>query len=119
MKCVHLALFQGEHTDYQDGFVFPVALSLKCFVALSINDTGKYRIITENLKEEIVFHGGLPTEPPVVPQWHSYILGTINLYCKEAGVPLPKGMNLLCYATVPLGAGLSSSAALEVATATA
>lgn len=114
-----LFLNQGEHTDYQEGFVFPAALDRKTVVALSLNKSGKYKVVSHDLKKEEHWDQTPPTEAPENPEWYCYILGPIRLFCEVAKVEFPAGFNLLCCTTVPIGSGLSSSAALEVATVTA
>lgn len=109
----------GEHTDYQEGYVFPAALDRNTVVALSLNDTGKYHIISDDLKKEVHWDCSPPSEAPEKPEWYSYIIGAIRIFCDVATIDFPKGFNLICMTTVPIGGGLSSSAALEVATATA
>lgn len=111
--------FKGEHTDYQEGYVFPAALDRKTVVALSLNDTGVYHIFSNDLQAEVKWEKDVLPSPPAKPEWYCYILGTIRLFCDVAKVDFPKGFNVACVTSVPIGSGLSSSAALEVATATA
>jgi galactokinase len=104
----------GEHTDYNEGYVMPVALGFYCWVAISPRDDQKLVISSD------VFSDTAEVEldsPEIHPRktWSDYPVG-VALELKRAGVPL-RGANLLIHGEVPMGAGLSSSAAIEVATA--
>jgi galactokinase len=101
----------GEHTDYNDGFVFPAAIDLFTWVAIAPRDDRQVRVHSENLNETAEF--GLPSDRPEPKKWSSYIWGAA-LACEQAGYRL-RGANLLVRGEVPIGAGVSSSAALEVA----
>jgi galactokinase len=103
----------GEHVDFLDGFVLPFAIKDVTTVALSRNNLGKIRLasVQENLKiEEIALKDIAPlTGTP----WTRYPVGVIW------ALEIHEGLDLLIDGKVPLGAGLSSSAALEAAVATA
>jgi galactokinase len=106
----------GEHTDYNDGFVMPVALEFCTYAAIGPRDDGKLRVYSENLDELRTFdladlRGG-PTA-----HWSDYVLGVAAVLQERAGTL--SGANLAIRGEVPIGSGLSSSAALEVATALA
>jgi galactokinase len=106
----------GEHTDYNEGFVMPVAVGFYCWVAISPRDDRKLVMSSD------VFSDTAEVEldsPEIHPRknWSDYPVG-VALELKRAGVPL-RGANLLIHGEVPMGAGLSSSAAIEVATALA
>jgi galactokinase len=106
----------GEHTDYNDGFVFPAAIDLFTWVAIAPREHRRLSIRTENLHDQIEF--SLDSPAPIPPrQWTSYVRGVARAL-EEGGYPL-QGANLLIHGEVPLGAGVSSSASLEVAVATA
>lgn len=106
----------GEHTDYNDGFVFPAAIDLFTWVAIAPREDRRLSILTQNLHDQIEF--ALDSPAPIPPrQWTSYVRGVARAL-EEGGYPL-RGANLLIYGEVPLGAGVSSSASLEVAVATA
>ena len=107
----------GEHTDYNLGFVMPVALELACFVATAPAPEGSLRIFSEEQNELKLFPvGGIGRLRPA-RDWSDYIIGVAQELI-HAGVPiLPQ--NLLIRSTVPEGSGLSSSAALEVSSALA
>jgi galactokinase len=101
----------GEHTDYNDGFVFPAAIDLFTWIAIAPRDDGRVRVYSENLEETAEFE--LEAERPEPKKWSTYISG-VALACEQAGYRL-RGANLLVRGDVPIGAGVSSSAALEVA----
>ena len=106
----------GEHTDYNEGYVMPVALGFYCWVAISPRDDQKLVIGSDGFSDtaEVELDS---TEIHPRKTWSDYPVG-VALELKRAGVPL-RGANLLIHGEVPMGAGLSSSAAIEVATALA
>lgn len=106
----------GEHTDYNQGFVMPAAINFSCWVAVSPRVDGKLAVHSENLREDARVE---ITNPATWPRkgWASYPLG-VAWALMQAGHPL-RGCNLYIAGDVPLGSGLSSSAAIEVATALA
>lgn len=102
----------GEHTDYNDGFVLPAAIEFYCWVAAAPRDDRKLVIHSENFNETV--EARLDSlSAPGEKHWASYPLG-VAWAIEGAGKRLG-GANLLISGDVPLGAGLSSSAALEVA----
>jgi galactokinase len=102
----------GEHTDYNDGFVFPAAIDLFTWVAIARGGDRQVRIYSENFHEAVEF--GLGTSPQEAKSgWSRYIFG-VAFILQQAGYTLD-GANLLIRGEVPIGAGVSSSAALEVA----
>jgi len=102
----------GEHTDYNDGFVLPAAIDFYCWVSAAPRDDKKLVIYSENFSE--TFDASLDSLSPVGKNhWANYPLGVADKL-QEAGKHL-SGANLLISGDVPLGAGLSSSAAIEVA----
>lgn len=112
----------GEHTDYNEGFVMPLALPHTCRVEASRRDDGVLRLHSADVGEGVVqlrldaLEPGTPeTGPPV--DWAAYPAG-VAWALREAGFELG-GADLHFTSTVPVGAGLSSSAALEVSTALA
>jgi len=108
----------GEHTDYNGGFVFPCALTFGtyCLIRKTKNTTFRFASINLNSTQEI----GITnlTTPLTKGNWVNYPLGTIAQFVKRGLVP-ETGADLLFYGNVPNGAGLSSSASLEVVTAVA
>jgi galactokinase len=103
----------GEHTDYNDGFVLPAAIAFYCWAAAARRRDGKLVIYSENFKESVEVT--LDTLSPLGKKhWANYPLGVARAL-RQAGKPL-HGANIYIAGDVPLGAGLSSSAAVEVAT---
>lgn len=107
----------GEHTDYNAGFVLPIALAMASHIAAAPNNDGVLRVASENNGETVEVH--VSDVPHLQPRkdWTDYVLG-IAVELHRAGYKL-SGANLLIHSTVPVGAGLSSSAALEVSSALA
>lgn len=104
----------GEHTDYAEGFVMPAAIDFATLAAISPRSDGNIAIYSENFKEERTFDAAaLPAAAS--DDWSDYPLGVIAILAGE-GHKMP-GFSLSLYGDVPLGSGLSSSAAIEVATA--
>jgi galactokinase len=106
----------GEHTDYNDGFVLPVAINLSCWVAASKRSDRKIVIFGENFQERVEVELDTIASWPG-KGWARYPVG-VAWSLAEAGHQLD-GCNLYIAGDVPLGSGLSSSAAIEVATAIA
>ena len=107
----------GEHTDYNLGFVLPVALDLATYIAIAPSADGKLRIYSEDRREQREFDPSTLGSIQPVRQWTDYVVGVAQELVR-AGVPV-EGANLLIRSTVPDGSGLSSSAALEVSSALA
>ena len=99
----------GEHTDYNGGFVFPGAID-KCIAAqIKENGTDKVRVYSIDIDDYAEF--GLNEEDAPKAQWARYIFGVCRETIKRGFVV--KGFDTVFAGNVPLGAGLSSSAALE------
>jgi len=106
----------GEHTDYNDGFVMPAAVGFSTCVAIGARPDRKLLIHSEELPGQFEFDlDHLPHER--TRSWCDYILGVATVL-QQRGINL-HGANLLVHVGVPIGAGLSSSAAIEVASALA
>ena len=105
----------GEHTDYNGGSVFPCALSFGTYLLLAKNDKKVMNFKSLN-QPEIVSLGFEQLTTPLNKSWVNYPLGVIAQFVKR-GVEIKDGYNILIWGNVPNGAGLSSSAALEVVTA--
>ena len=106
----------GEHTDYNDGFVMPCAIGFSTRVAISSRPDRKLVIRSEEFSQEFEFDlDNLPSHGKGA--WADYVLG-IAVMLAEIGHPT-QGASLLVRGEVPIGAGLSSSAAIEVASALA
>lgn len=106
----------GEHTDYNGGFVFPCALSFGTFLLIAKNEAHCLRFKSLNMPQIIELPLDQLTTPLPSNSWVNYPLGVIAQFIKR-GVVLPNGYDILIWGNVPAGAGLSSSAALEVVTA--
>jgi galactokinase len=105
----------GEHTDYAEGFVMPAAIDFATLAAISPRSDGKIVLYSENNGEECFFSAA--AAPVRSGHWTDYPLGVVSILAGE-GHKIP-GISLSVWGDVPLGSGLSSSAALEVATALA
>lgn len=104
----------GDHTDYNDGFVFPMTLDRAIWLALRRRDDDQVRLHSANFEDSIAYP---LSQRPDVPAsaWSSYVSGVIEELRKRDLVP--GGFEGVVYGDVPLAGGLSSSAAVEVATA--
>lgn len=107
----------GEHTDYNDGFVCPVALDRACFaVASSAPAPRVLAIRSADAPDPARLDLSAPLTPDLpLPAWARYVAGVAAEF-QERGVELPS-LNIAFASDVPLGSGLSSSASLEVAAA--
>ena len=116
----------GEHTDYNDGFVLPFAIEQRTHVALGTRSDGRIRVISTV--------DPVPVEVPLVdldvlfpdgrgdvPEWATYPLGVAWALLRGvgAGTASVTGVDMAIASSVPIGAGLSSSAAIEGAVAIA
>lgn len=99
----------GEHTDYNGGFVFPGAIDKSMVAEIKPNGTDKIRAYSVDLKDYAEF--GLEEEDKPSASWACYIFGVAREILKRGGVV--KGFDTAFAGDVPLGAGMSSSAALE------
>jgi galactokinase len=106
----------GEHTDYNDGFAMPAAIEFYCWVAVGARTDRKLSIYSEEFSAAAEADLSSPGLQPS-KTWSDYPVG-VALQLEKAGLR-PRGANLLVESEVPMGAGLSSSAAIEVATALA
>src|SRR5437762_3271948 len=106
----------GEHTDYNDGFVLPAAIDLYTWTAIAPRTDRKLVVFSQNLNEA----AEIDLDSPAIAardHWFDYVHGVAAML-QKSGIRLP-GANLAVYSNVPLGSGLSSSAALEVSVASA
>ena len=99
----------GEHTDYNGGFVFPGAIDKVIMAAIAPNGTDKVRVFSIDIDEYAKF--GLEESDGPSQSWARYIFGVCREIIKRGGSV--KGFDAVFAGNVPLGAGLSSSAALE------
>lgn len=107
----------GEYTDFNGGHVLPCALTIGTYALVSANQVGRIRLYSENFKElgmqSFDTHGFVFDEKN---GWTNYALGVFEQF-EKLGYQMPHGMDLLFSGNIPNGAGLSSSASLEVAVA--
>jgi galactokinase len=100
----------GEHTDYNDGFVLPTAIPQQTTVYLGDSPDDRHHIYSQELQEQVSSSPGDP-----IPQgFSSYVMGCIRALEEQDFTISP--LNIFVTSSVPIGSGLSSSAALEVAT---
>ena len=104
----------GEHTDYNDGFVMPAALDLYTYVAVSPRTDRRLQVYSANFKEKCDLDLD-SIRPGRSGHWSDYVRGVAGVL-QSVGYKL-RGADLAIASDVPLGSGLSSSAALEVSTA--
>lgn len=100
----------GEHVDYNDGFVLPAAINKYICFAISKNKNSECVLVAKDLNDVYTFDINDPLQP-INKMWANYILGVLH-QLKEKGLP-EKGFTIVFSSTIPMGAGLSSSAALE------
>jgi galactokinase len=103
----------GEHTDYNDGFVMPAAIDLACWVAIARREDRRLVMRSENLQETVEIDLDV-ARPQPHKAWSDYVQG-VAVVLQQSGRSL-RGASLLIQSDVPIGSGLSSSAAIEVAT---
>ena len=106
----------GEHTDYNGGFVFPCALDFGTRLTVAPNSDRLLRFRSKNMADTVELPIDRPFQPLPDRSWVNYPLGCIAQLAEQAG-GLPSGYDLLFEGNVPIGAGLSSSASIEVVTA--
>ena len=105
----------GEHTDYNDGFVLPCAIDYQAIIATTPRDDHKLVVTAAAFDGQTTeFELTLPIEPSEDATWSNYVRGVATALL-ERGLTL-KGANMAIIGNVPQGAGLSSSACLEVCT---
>jgi galactokinase len=107
----------GEHTDYNDGFVFPMAIEPEVRIACRLRDDEMVRLASTAFEARIVEFSVQKHIERGEPTWANYSKG-VAAELEAAGIPL-SGIDALISNTLPVGGGLSSSAAIEVATALA
>ncbi|WP_406038155.1 galactokinase [Micromonospora sp. NBC_00898] len=103
----------GEHTDYNDGFVLPFALPLRTVVAAAPQDGERWTVWSELADSPVEFGAAEADQPGRLTGWAAYVAGVVWAL-RAAGHAVP-GARLAIASDVPLGSGLSSSAALEAA----
>lgn len=103
----------GEHTDYNEGFVLPAAIDKATYLAVSLRSDEEIHLHAMDLKESFTTTIR-DLKPGGDVNWPNYLLGSAAQFIKQ-GIKLP-GFNAMLTSDVPIGAGLSSSAAVECAT---
>lgn len=103
----------GEHTDYNDGFVLPCAIDFATYAAAAVREDRRVRAASLNFEGSFEFDLDDTKQAPAA-NWTKYVQGTA-LSLEAAGYRL-RGADLLIDSDIPFGAGLSSSAALEIST---
>ena len=101
----------GEHIDYSEGFVLPFAIADRTYAAIARNTDGLVRIASQQRKNRIFTIDIKDVKPGSAGDWEKYVLGVIWT------LGISSGVDILVDGTVPSGAGLSSSAALECSVA--
>ena len=101
----------GEHTDYNEGFVLPVAANLRTYVAAAPRNDNTVRVYSCDVDDEVTFQ--LNQEEIKARGWFNYVYGVARVLQDQGHRLL--GANMVVSSEVPRGAGLSSSAALEIA----
>ncbi|MBQ0733579.1 galactokinase [Aquimarina celericrescens] len=99
----------GEHTDYNDGFVMPAAIDKGIYIAFAKNENNRIRLFSYDFDETVEVE--LKKLEAVSTGWANYILGVVNEIQKIK--PLSSGFDMVFGGDIPIGSGLSSSAALE------
>lgn len=103
----------GEHTDYNEGFVMPAAIQKAATVYIEKREDSTIHLFAEDIQESYTLN--LDTVTKSSKDWANYIIGVIAQFQKL--VTIPAGFTLRLKSDVPIGAGLSSSAAIECAVA--
>lgn len=101
----------GEHIDYSEGFVLPFAIADRAYAAIAARTDGLVRIASHQRKEKIFSIDSKDVKPGSKGDWEKYVLGVIW------SMGITSGVDILVDGSVPSGAGLSSSAALECSVA--
>lgn len=103
----------GEHTDYNDGLVLPIAIHLATYAASAENADGVLRVYSQTLEQGRHWPITELASLKRARDWTDYVIGVVRQ------IPQRSGRDILIESTVPLGSGLSSSAAIEVSIALA
>lgn len=103
----------GEHTDYNEGFVLPAAIDKAAYLSASIRYDDEIHLVAMDFNEKFSIKIN-DLKPIIDKSWPNYILGSIAQFLKKKEIL--SGFNIVLTSDVPVGAGLSSSAAVECAT---
>ena len=106
----------GNHTDYNQGLVLSLAIDKYVWIAVAARNDGRVELVSSAFREKESFTITNIEKNPVAP-WADYVKGVLA-QLRKRGIPI-RGFNAAIHSTIPLGAGMSSSAALEIATALA
>jgi len=107
----------GEHTDYNGGHVFPCALTIGTYAAVSLRDDNVIRMYSANYPDEGIGTAEIGKYVHIdKPDWCNYPVGVMWTF-EQRGYNMDKGMDIVYYGDIPDGSGLSSSASIEVLTA--
>ena len=101
----------GEHTDYNMGFVLPAAIDKAIYFAVTPRDDDKSILYSYDMSDEFEFSGRNLEKQKSEKQWPNYLMGVVSQVIKS-GYDV-KGFNCVFGGDIPIGAGLSSSAAIE------
>lgn len=106
----------GEHTDYNGGHVFPVALTIGTYAAVRLRDDHKTNMFSANFDKLGVFRGSIDLLKPCKEDgWTNYPKGVIWAF-EQKGMHIDRGFDVVYWGNIPNGSGLSSSASIEVLT---
>lgn len=106
----------GEHVDYNGGHVFPCALTLGTYGVARLREDSRLRFYSMNFPEKGICEGDIHAlVPGETGDWTNYPKGVMWAFQKK-GCSITKGMDIMLYGNIPSGAGLSSSASVEVMT---
>jgi galactokinase len=103
----------GEHTDYNHGFVLPAAIDKAIYLAIGAREDNEIRLYSVDLDQTFACTLDLPEPTP--EHWPNYLLGIVQQLQQSGNAP--GGFNCVFAGDIPIGSGMSSSAALECATA--
>lgn len=106
----------GEHTDYNGGYVFPASITIGTYGLAKKRDDQTIRLYSENFPEKGIIEFDLSNlDYNKAHDWTNYPKGMLR-FLKEAGYPIEQGFEVVYYGNIPNGAGLSSSASIELLT---
>lgn len=106
----------GEHTDYNGGYVFPASITIGTFGLAKKREDNQIRLYSENFPEKGIIEFSIDElDYDKAHDWTNYPKGMVR-YLKEAGYVIDSGFEMVFYGNIPNGAGLSSSASIEMLT---